>query len=165
VRAALEWLERRADNVAVGLLTVMFFSFVLQIFSRYVIRHPLGWTIELCLTSWLWLVFWGCGLLLKESDHVRFDVFYVKRSLRVRRIFALVSAVAILVALIASLPDALDYITFLKIKKSAILRIRLDLVFSVYGIFAAALIARLAARTLTLVRGGAPDELGAEESK
>jgi len=35
MKAALGWLQRRANNVAVGLLTAMFISFVLQIFSRY----------------------------------------------------------------------------------------------------------------------------------
>ncbi len=38
------------------------FTFILQIVTRYVINHPLGWTLEACLTLWLWLVFWGGGL-------------------------------------------------------------------------------------------------------
>ena len=62
MRAALAWLRKGADYVAVGLLTAMFLSFLLQIFSRYVLVNPLGWTLEACLVTWLWLVFWSCAI-------------------------------------------------------------------------------------------------------
>ncbi|MFC6487821.1 TRAP transporter small permease [Nitratireductor sp. GCM10026969] len=158
MQAALRWLQARADNMAVGFLTVMFLSFILQIVSRYVLNHPLGWTLELCLTMWLWVVFWGSAFLLTDQDHVRFDMLYLTGNVRVRRVLALVSAVAILVGFAAALPATFDYITFYKIKKSATLHIRLDYVFSVYGIFAVAVIARYALRAWQIARGDAPDE-------
>jgi hypothetical protein len=77
---------------------------------------------------------------------------------RLRRIFALVSALAIVAGLAAALPATLDYITFYKIKKSATLRIRLDYVFSVYAVFAVAVIARYALRALAFIRGADPAE-------
>jgi TRAP-type C4-dicarboxylate transport system permease small subunit len=154
--AVLTWLRKRADNVAVGLLTAMFLAFILQIVSRYVVRHPLGWTLELCLTTWLWLVFWGTAFCLKDEDHVRFDLIYSAGSVRLRRILALISALAIIVGLVAALPATFDYITFYKIKKSAVMHIRLDYVYSVYGIFAVAVILRYAFRALHVLRGGTP---------
>jgi len=157
MRSAWSWLRARADNVAVALLTAMFVAFVLQIFTRYVINYPLGWTLEVCLTTWLWLVFWSSAFVLKERDHVTFDLFYLMSSDRVRRIFALVSAAAILAGFLAALPATIDYITFYKIKKSATLRIRLDVVFSVYALFAFAVIVRSAMRVWYLARGGDPD--------
>lgn len=162
---ALRWLKARADNVAVGLLTVMFLTFIVQIAARYVFNHPIGWTVELCLTMWLWGVFWTSAFCLDDRDHVKFDILYLAGSVRVRRILALVSAVAIVVGLLAALPATLDYITFYKIKKSATLRIRLDVVFSVYGIFAVAIIARYAARAVHLLGGGAPDGPAAAEQE
>jgi C4-dicarboxylate transporter DctQ subunit len=156
MRAVLTWLQKRADNVAVGLLTAMFLAFILQIVSRYVIRHPLGWTLELCLTTWLWLVFWGAAFCLKDDDHVRFDLIYSAGSKRLRRILALISALAIIVGLVAALPATFDYISFYKIKKSAVMHIRLDYVYSVYGIFAVAVILRYAFRALHILRGGTP---------
>lgn len=157
MHAALKWLQARAENVAAGLLAVMFLSFMLQIVARYVFKHPLGWTIELCLTMWLWLVFWTSAFCLRDVDHIRFDMLYLECSTKVRRIFALVTAVALVAGFVAALPATLDYITFYKIKKSATLRIRLDVVFSVYAIFAVAIIARYALRAWHLARGGDPD--------
>ena len=160
----LSWLHRRADNVAVALLVVMFASFLLQIFSRYVIRHPLGWTIELCLMSWLWLVFWGCAFLVRDKDHVTFDILYLAAPAKLRRVFALVSFVALLIALVAGLPDSLDYIDFIHIKKSAILRIPLDYVFSIYALFLVALIIRYAAGIIALIRGAPLEDRTAEDA-
>ena len=37
---AARWLRRRAENIAVVFLTVMFLSFVLQILTRYVFNYP-----------------------------------------------------------------------------------------------------------------------------
>jgi TRAP-type C4-dicarboxylate transport system permease small subunit len=143
--------------VTVGLLAAMFAAFILQIVSRYVFNHPLGWTLELCLTTWLWLVFWASAFVLKEADHVKFDLLYVLLGRRGRRVLALVSAAALLAGFLASLPATLDYITFYKIKKSATLGIRLDVVFSVYGLFAVAMVLRYGARAWRLARGGYPE--------
>lgn len=157
MQAATRWLHARAENVAVGLLTVMFLSFMLQIISRYLFRSPIGWTLEVCLTMWLWLVFWTSAFCLKDGDHVRFDMIYVAGNRTVRRVFALVSAVAIVAGILAALPATIDYITFYKIKKSATLRIRLDIVFSIYAVFAVAIVVRYGLRIVNIARGGDPD--------
>jgi TRAP-type C4-dicarboxylate transport system permease small subunit len=160
VNAALGWLQRRTENVAVALLAAMFVSFLLQIVTRYVINAPLGWTLEVCLTCWLWIVFWGAAFNLDDRDHVKFDVIYVSVSRRIRRALAFVSAVAIVAGFLAALPASIDYITFYKIKRSATLHIRLDIVFSVYAVFALAVIARYASRAFRLARGHDPDSRG-----
>ena len=156
MHVVLKWLQARAENVAVGLLTVMFLAFIIQIVSRYVFNHPLGWTLELCLTLWLRVVFWGTAFCVRDREHVKFDILYLSAPLKLRRLFALVSAVAIVAGLVAALPATLDYITFYKIKKSATLRIRLDVVFSIYGIFAVAIIVRYALRAIAFARGADP---------
>jgi TRAP-type C4-dicarboxylate transport system permease small subunit len=143
--------------VAVGLLTALFLSFVLQIFSRYVVKQPLGWTLEACLLSWLWLVFWSGAFTLRDEDHVRFTVLYDAARPRVRRIFAGIAALCIVIALAVSLPATADFIDFMAIEKTSLLKVRFDLVFSVYLIFAVALIARYGWRIIALLRGrGAP---------
>jgi len=158
VRAALTWLRARADNVAASLLAVIFGTFLLQIISRYVFNNPIGWTIEVCLTAWLWLVFWASAFVLDDRDQVKFDVIYHWAGRRARKVFALVSAVAIFAGFAASLPATIDYITFYKIKRSATLGIRFDIVFSVYGFFAIAMIVRSLLRIRFLARGGNPDD-------
>ncbi len=159
------WLRARADDVAVGLLAVMFLTFILQIAARYAFNYPIGWTVELCLTMWLWGVFWGSAFCLDDRDHVKFDILYLSAGPRARRTLAMIAALAILGGLLAAMPATLDYITFYKIKKSATLRIRLDYVFSIYAVFAVAVVVRYGVRLLRLMRGEAPEDLDGAQTR
>src|SRR6056300_1669798 len=134
------WLQRRADDVGVIMLSVMFLAFVVQITARYVFNYPLGWTLEPCLTMWLWTVFWGASFSLRNEDHVRFDMIYLNVSPKVRRWLAAIAAIAIVVTMLVALPRTYDFISFLKIKKSGTLRIPLMYVFSIYLVFMVATI-------------------------
>ena len=148
----LNWLQRRADNVAVALLTAIFLSFMLQIFSRYVIRQPLGWTLEANLLAWLWLVFWASAFTLKEKDHVRFTILVDSARPKTRRIYMLITAVSVIAALAVSLPATFDFVSFMKIEKTSLLKIRFDFVFSIYLIFSVAIIARYVWRVVEIFR-------------
>src|SRR3989475_10440311 len=70
------WLLRRAENFAAGLLAAMFVAFMLQIVFRYLFNFPVGWTSELSVITWLWLVLWGAAFVVKESEEIRFDLLY-----------------------------------------------------------------------------------------
>lgn len=152
-----EWLGHGAEAVAGGLLAATFLAFVVQVVFRYVLNAPLSWTLEACLTLWLWLVFWGCAFLLGPHDHVSFDVLYEACNRPVRRVMALISALAITIAFAVSLPATWSFISFYSIKDSATLGIRMDYVFSIYGLFAVATILRYGWRVVCLLRGDSPD--------
>ncbi len=160
--AFIHWIRARVENVAAFLLAAMFLSFMLQIISRYVLNISVIWTTEACLTTWLWVVFLGSAFLLEERDQVKFDLIYGICSLPVQRLLALVSALAISLGFLAALPATLDYITFYKIKSSNTLGIRLDIVFSVYGIFAVAIIIHYGVRAWKLINGVSPHDLEGE---
>ena len=70
----LGWLRRRAEDIAALMLAVMFAAFLVQIVFRYAFNFPVGWTSELTVVMWLWLVLWGAAFVVKESDEVRFEV-------------------------------------------------------------------------------------------
>jgi C4-dicarboxylate transporter DctQ subunit len=149
------WLQRRADDVGVIMLSVMFLAFVVQITARYVFNYPLGWTLELCLTMWLWTVFWGASFSLRNEDHVRFDMIYLNVSPKAKRWLAAIAAIAIVVTMLVALPRTYDFISFLKIKKSGTLRIPLMYVFSVYLVFMVATIAIYARGLVRIFKGEA----------
>jgi C4-dicarboxylate transporter, DctQ subunit len=149
------WLQRRADDVGVIMLSLMFLAFVVQITARYVFNYPLGWTLELCLTMWLWTVFWGASFSLRNEDHVRFDMIYLNVSPIAKRWLAAIAAIAIVVTMLVALPRTYDFISFLKIKKSGTLRIPLMYVFSVYLVFMVATIAIYARGLVRIFKGEA----------
>lgn len=158
IKMLIGWLRAAAEGVVAAMLAAMFLTFVLQIFSRYIINHPIGWTLEVCLTLWLWLVFWGCAFVVRHDEHVAFDVLYKSVRPGTRRVLALLGAAAIVVGLGISFLPTLDFIDFLKIKKSAILKIPMRTVFSIYLMFLISAIVFYAWRFINIIRSGLPEE-------
>ncbi len=139
---AVAWLRRRAENVAAALLLVMFLAFLCQIVFRYVFGWPTGWAFELSIITWLWLVLWGAAFVVGEKDEIRFDIIYGLVRPGTRRVFSVITGVALVALYGISLPAIYDYVAFMKVEKSAYLGIRLDILYSVYVLFAGATIAR-----------------------
>jgi C4-dicarboxylate transporter, DctQ subunit len=57
-----------------------------------------------------------------------------------------------------SLPATYDYVTFMKVEKSSYLRIRMDWLFSIYVVFAVAVIARYLWLLAHFLRGKEPGQ-------
>ena len=150
-------LRALADTLSAALLLALFLTFLLQIFSRYVLSDPFGWTLELCLSLWIWVVFWGNAFIVDNKDHVRFDLIYQASSSRIRRLFGLVSAIAISIAMAISIYPTWDYIDFMQIQKSASLQIPFKTIFSVYLVFLVAVALSYGWRSWLLMKGTDPD--------
>jgi len=150
--SAARWLKRRANDVAVGLMGLMFISFLLQIAFRYVLNQPLGWTEEVTVLCWVWVVLWCAAFVLSNNDEIRFDIVYTLVPPRVRRLFTAASSIAFVVLLLTSLPASWSYVAFMKREHTAYLHLRLDAMYSIYVIFVLACIvkqARIALRAIT----------------
>lgn len=146
----LKPLHRFAEAVAAGLLAIIFVAFLVQIVMRYVFNAPVGWTTELSLAAWLWLVLWGAAFVLKDDEEIRIDLLTARASRRTRRLVGAIVALAIIVLFGMSLPGAWSYVTFMKVEKSSYLGVRMDITYSIYIVFVVAVILRAVRQ---LVRG------------
>jgi C4-dicarboxylate transporter, DctQ subunit len=153
------WMRRRAENVIAGLLGIMFVSFLAQIIFRYVFNFPIGWSSELSVICWLYMVLLGSAFWLKESDEIRFDLVSGALGPKGRRVLAFFVAVAATVLFAMALPATIKYVAFMKVESSSYLKIRLDLLYSVYVVFAVAVIVRYAWAIVGILRGEAPEEI------
>ncbi|WP_137177006.1 TRAP transporter small permease [Roseomonas sp. AR75] len=143
-RRVLAFGGRRAENVLAALLAAMFIAFVVQIVMRYVFNAPVGWTTEVSTLAWLWGVLWGAALVLREDEEIRFDILYGAVPPGVRRVFDAITGVAVVAIFTWSLPAVFDYVTFMKVERAAYLGVRMDWLYSVYLVFAVAVIIRYA---------------------
>ena len=142
VPRAIGWLHRRAENIAAAMLAVMFVAFLLQIVFRYVFNLPTGWSSELTVVMWLYLVLWGAAFVLKDDEEISFDLLYGRARRRARIGMALVCALAVVILYGMALPATFAYVSFMKVEKTAYLKIRFDHLFSIYVLFVVAVIAR-----------------------
>src|SRR5436190_15177112 len=147
------WLRKRAENIAVALLSTMFACFIIQIFFRYVLNNPVGWTEEVIVTTWLWSVLWGAAFILGEAEEVRFDILYSNITENARRICTVLTGGALVFIYGISLPASYKYVSFMKVERSAYLHVPINLMYSVYVIFAVACIVRYAWLVYQAVRG------------
>lgn len=150
------WLYRRAENVLAAMLATMFVAFLLQIIFRYILNFPIGWTNEVSAILWLWLVLWGAAFVLREEEEIRFDLLYAAAGPGLRRGMMLVSGGALILLYGASLPAVADYVAFMKVEKSAYLKIRFDWLFSIYVVFAVAVLVRYVWLCWQAMMGRAP---------
>jgi C4-dicarboxylate transporter, DctQ subunit len=153
LHAAVRWLRRRADDVIVVLIATMFVSFLLQITFRYLLNAPLGWSEEVTVLCWVWVVLWGAAFILSDREEIRFDIVYAVVSPSTQRAFTAASSVALVVLFAVSLPATLKYVAFMKREHSAYLHMRFDVLYSIYVMFSIAVIVKHARLAWRAIRG------------
>lgn len=177
-------LSHCAQAVAAAMIAAMFLTFVLQIVVRYSARLDwlpaqvpfldptrYGWTLEFCLLLWVWLVFWGNAFVVRDRDHVTFDIMYHAVRPAVRRWFIIIFGLAICLGLILSLEPTWSKFHILRLKKTATLSavfgdwIRMRDIYSIYILFLAAVAFRYAWAVYRAIRFGVdtpPPDPGAD---
>jgi TRAP-type C4-dicarboxylate transport system permease small subunit len=157
LRTAGSWLRRRANDVAVAFMALMFVSFLLQIGFRYLLNEPLGWTDEVTVLCWVWAVLWCAAFVLSDQDEIRFDIVYGMVPPGTKRAFTAASSIAIVVLFLISLPATWNYVMFMKREHTAYLHMRFDILYAVYVIFALAIIVKHVRLAWRAIRGVPPE--------
>ncbi len=162
MKSFVKGFSRLTEAIAGGMLAAIFLIFLLQILLRYFFT-PAGWTLELIGILWVWVIFFSCAFIVRERDHVKFDIIYLSVPMRVRQIFAMLAAAAIVVGMLYSFLPTWDYIDWMKIRKTSTVRnpfsgqkIPLRDVFSIYAVFMLVVAARYAWLFFDVMRNGPP---------
>ncbi|WP_209599106.1 TRAP transporter small permease subunit [Ruegeria sp. HKCCSP351] len=162
MKAFMKGFSRLTEAIAGGMLAAIFLIFLLQILLRYFFT-PAGWTLELIGILWVWVIFFSCAFIVRERDHVKFDIIYLSVPMRVRQVFAMLAAAAIVVGMLYSFLPTWDYIDWMKIRKTSTVRnpfsgekIPLRTVFSIYAVFMLVVAARYAWLFFDVMRNGPP---------
>lgn len=152
------WLRLAAEGILAAMLTVMFIAFVVQIIFRYFFNLPTGWTTELTLISWLWLVLWGAAFVNRDSEEIRIDLLTSMVGRRARVILAVLATLSIIILYVLAMPATYSYISFMKVEKSDYLKIPINWLYSIFLMFIVASLIRFVWQLWHLFRGKAPDE-------
>ena len=136
-------LSRVAEAIAAIALAAIFIVFLLQIFTRYSGKlsqwmpvenlslwmseiEPLRWTVYLISLLWVWLIFLGCSFVVRERDHVAFDILYQAAPPRLRKIMTILGAIILIAVMLISLPvtwEAIMANRLMELKKLQTLRL------------------------------------------
>lgn len=119
----------------------LFSVFLIGIFFRYFLK-PLTWTLELSLICFIWTSLLGGLYAKREDSHVKFTMLYDAVSPLTQIWMRICGHTLLVTAFIIGLVPSWNYVLFMGYKKSNVLKIPMDLVFSPFVIFLAFMIGR-----------------------
>ena len=135
--------------------TVMFVSFCLQIFSRYVLGAQYSWTFEATVIGFLWTVAFGAIWAGRNHEHVSFSLIYDLFGPKGQAILNLIGSLLIIAAFVFVIPAAYEYLEFMTIKKTAVLRVSFSTLYApflVFIVFSAIYLIRDCVRDVIILR-------------
>jgi TRAP-type C4-dicarboxylate transport system permease small subunit len=144
-------LRKGAELVGVAIFLTMFGAFLVQVFMRYVLNRPLGWTDELALVMYVWAIFWAAALMTSDREHVALDLVYVALPDRGKRVVAVLGTLLLAGLFVAAVPATADYVRFMARERTPVLGLRFDLVFAPFLLFLVAVALRSLARLRRLL--------------
>jgi TRAP-type transport system small permease protein len=103
--ALLGAVERVAGVFLIALMVV---TITVQVVTRYAFGQPLVWVEELATYSFIWSVFLGAALGVKEMRHIRIETFLDRIRVRTAAFFRAALYALILLCSIALATHALD---------------------------------------------------------
>lgn len=183
MRSVTKAITRLGESIAAMMMAAMFATFILQVFIRYTARigwvaetipffdpNLYGWTLEFCLVLWIWLVFWGSALIVRERDHVTFDLILTSLNPKTRKWMAIFSCLAISVGFLWVLGPTWEKFYVLRLKRTATLSnlfgdwIRVRDIYSVFFLFLVSVSVRYTWRAWKVFQNGADFENISDEN-
>ena len=173
MRSATKAITRLGEFIAAIMMAAMFATFILQVFIRYTARtewiaetmpildpNLYGWTLEFCLVLWIWLVFWGSALIVRERDHVTFDLIYSSVNPKTRKWMAIFGCLAISIGFLCVLGPTWEKFYILRLKRTATLSnllgewVRVRDIYSIFFLFLLSVSLRYAWRAWKIFQNG-----------
>ena len=93
-----------------GIFLSMFFSFLIGVYFRYVVRSPQSWTFELSSISILMLALLSSSTTQREDSHVVFDMIYLRMSPKVQIFMRILTSLLIVIFFGIAIPHTINYL-------------------------------------------------------
>lgn len=91
-------------------VSLLLFTFMIGIISRYILKNPQTWTYEVETVSFYMFSMLSVCLVNREDGHIVFDLFYNKSSKKTQIIFRIISNLLIIIFSIILIPYTMKFI-------------------------------------------------------
>ena len=133
------------------------------VWQRYVMGTPSRWSDELAMVLFLWIIFSAAALVIPYREQIAVGLLTDNVAASRRRWLEALGAALCGAILLATLPVTLDYIAFLWRERTPAMRLRLNHVYLIFGIFQGLVALSLLLRAV-IVLSGRPVPFDAESS-
>ncbi|MDI9333343.1 MAG: TRAP transporter small permease [Cytophagales bacterium] len=138
----MQFASSTANAIGVTLFSTLFLTFIIQIIARFAFNHPLAWTDELAVVLYIWMVLWCAAFVVRDREHVMFDLAYNAASPLVQRGMRLVGSLALAGLIGYGLAGNWDYIWFMRRERTPVLDISFLWVFVPFMFLLVSLVVR-----------------------
>ena len=149
----MQLLRKGAEAVGAALFALLFGVFIVQITARFVFHRPLPWTDEVAVMLYVWVILWAAAFVVKEREHVMFDLVWNLAGRRARRAMRVAGHAMLGVLAAWALPATWDYLRFMAREGTPVLGVPFLWVFLPFGFLLAALVLRSAWAVGRALRG------------
>ena len=119
---------------------IMFLTFILSVFFRYVVRHPLTWSMEIIVIGFIWTVVLGACYTMRHRSHVKFTLLYDRMAPRPAAIIRILGNIIIAGTFISLVYVSYKYSFFVGFQKTAVFRISFTVIFLPFTYFLCSII-------------------------
>jgi TRAP-type C4-dicarboxylate transport system permease small subunit len=148
-------LAKQATNIVSSVMFGCVFAvFAYKIVMRYVVGDAVAWADEVSVILFIWILFWGNAFVVEDRQQIKFDLVYRLLPEWGRRTAAMIRLLVVGGLFLWGLPSVVDYILFLWRERTPVLGLRLDFVYSCFGLFVVVIVIRSAWSLVELVRPG-----------
>ena len=157
--------------IPVTAFLVMFLIILVQVFFRYVLRHPLTWAMEITVIGFVWTVIFGACFTMRRRSHIKFTLIYDKLKPRPAAVFRMLGNIIIVGIFLSLVYASLKFSFFVGFQKTPVFRISFTYIYLPFVYF----LLSISAYTVTeiiedvkVIRGLIPDSVdhkAGEETK
>ncbi|WP_320129431.1 TRAP transporter small permease [uncultured Sphaerochaeta sp.] len=120
--------------------SAMFITFILQVFFRYVMNHPLLWTQDVIVIGFCWTVIFGACYTMRQHSHVQFTMLYELYNPKVAAAARMVGNLLIVGTFAVMLVPSIQYSFFLGFQMTPVLRVSYTYIFLPFCYFLCSII-------------------------
>lgn len=114
---------------------VLFVSYIILIVYRYLLKSSIQWLNELSWISYLWAATLALSYGGRKGNDVMFTLVYDKCNKNVQKVFRIIGNGLIVILFTVALPHVIGNINFMSIKKTSIMRIPYNFLYSPFILF------------------------------
>jgi TRAP-type C4-dicarboxylate transport system permease small subunit len=145
------WAALAAERAVSLMFAGVFLVFVYKVAMRYTRGDAVAWADEISVILFIWIIFCANALVVPDQRQITFDLVYRLLSPAARRVCRALRLLMVGGLFLWALPAVVDYIQFLWRERTPVLSLRLDIVYSCFGLFVVAVIIRSAVALFRLL--------------
>ncbi len=152
----VEVLDRALKALLALLLGVLTVTVFLQVLVRFVVKYPLPWTEEVARLAFVYSIFVGATLAVRERSHISVDFLLALLPEPAQRVVKLAGAILVAIFLVAMTWEGIEFVRVTGVQVTPVMQVPFRYLYLVIPASGAMMLLYLVLATIDDLRGARP---------